>query len=145
MKEAWNRELRNAIFHADYSLHGPEVRTIRPLRSYAHDDVMTLVNKALAYHEAMSALRRLQIESYTEPVEIPCDPEFSHDPEEKAVVIVREGYGATGLKDGWTEEELSQGRIPYRMGRFNREEMKMLNADRTLALLPARDSSSHAQ
>ncbi len=76
---------------------------------------------------------------------IPCDPEFSHDPEEKAVVIVREGYGATGLKDGWTEEELNQGRISYRFGRFTPEESKMLDADRPLALLPARDSSSQAQ
>ncbi len=145
MKEAWNREFRNAIFHADYSLHGSEVRTIRPLRTYAHDEVMTLVNRALAYHEAMSIHRRLHIENYTEPVVIPCDPAFSHDPEEKAVVIVRKGYGATGLKDGWTKEELSQGHIPYRMGRFTREETNMLDADRTLALLPARDSSSQAQ
>ena len=93
----------------------------------------------------MSILRKLHIERYTEPVVIPCDPEFSHDPAEKAVVIVREGYGATGLKDGWTEEELSQGHIPYRMGRFIREEVQMLDADRTLALLPARDSSSQPQ
>lgn len=140
MKEAWNREFRNAIFHADYSLHGSEVRTIRPLRVYVHDDVMTLVNRALAYHEGMSILRSMHIESYTEPVMIPCDPEFSHDPAERTVVIVREGYGATGLKDGWTEEELNQGRIPYRLGRFTSEESKMLDADRTLALLPSRDS-----
>jgi hypothetical protein len=145
MKEAWNREFRNAIFHADYSLHGSEVRTIRPLRSYAHDTVMMLVNRALAYHETMSILRKLYIESYTEPVMIPCDPKFSHDLQEKAVVIVREGYGAAGLKDGWTEKELSQGRIPYRMGRFSREEMQMLDADRTLALLPARNSNSQPQ
>jgi len=142
MSEAWNREFRNAIFHADYTLYGPEVRTIRPYRSYSHDQVMTLVNRALAYHEAMSILRRSHIESYTEPVIIPADPRFTGDPHEDAIVIVREGYGAIGLKDAWTEQELGQGRIPYRLGRFSLEEMKVLDADRTLALLTAREKTS---
>ncbi len=91
MKEAWNREFRNAIFHADYSFHGPEVRTIRPMRRYTDDEVMTLLNRAMAYHEAMSVLRKLHIESYAEPTMIPCDPEFSHDPEEKSVVLYVRG------------------------------------------------------
>jgi hypothetical protein len=140
MREAWNREFRNAIFHADYSLYGSEVRTIRPGRTYDQDQVMTLVNRALAYHESMSVLRTAHIESYTEPVAIPVDPEFSGDPEEKAIVIVREGYGATGLKDGWTKEELQRGRISFRLGRFTLEETSMLDADPTLALLPAHQS-----
>lgn len=144
MREAWNREFRNAIFHADYALYGPEVRTMRPSRSYDHDQVMSLVNRALAYHEAMLILRKFHIESYTEPVIIPADPSFTGDPFENAVVIVREGYGATGLKDAWTAEELGQGRIPYRLGRFTVEEIKGLDADRTLALLPARERSSYS-
>lgn len=138
MKEAWNREFRNAIFHADYSIYGSEVRTMRPLRSYNNEEVMTLVNRALAYHEAMSILRKLNVESYKKPVQIRPDPAFSQDPLEKAVVIVREGYGAIGLKDGWTEKELREGRIPYRLGRFTREETKMLDANPMLALLPSR-------
>jgi len=142
MSEAWNREFRNAIFHADYTLYGPEVRTIRPDRRYDHDQVMTLVNRALAYHEAMSILRQFHIESYTEPVAIPADPRFTGDAQEDAVVIVREGYGATGLKDAWTEQELRQGRIPYRLGWLTLEETKALDADPTLALLPARGKSS---
>ncbi|GGX95747.1 hypothetical protein GCM10007160_24210 [Litchfieldella qijiaojingensis] len=136
MKEAWDRELRNAIFHADYSLYGPEVRTIRPLRVYSHDEIMTLVNRALAYHEALSLLRRMHIESYREPVRIPADEEFTSNPREEAVVIVKEGYGAVGLKDGWSEEELRRGCIPYRLGRFSYTDMEMLNANPTLALLP---------
>lgn len=142
MKEAWNREFRNAIFHADYALYGSEVRTLRPARSYDNDQVMALVNRALACHEAMSILRTIHIASYTEPVAIPADPAFSGNPEEKAIVIVREGYGATGLKDGWTEEELRRGCIPFRLGRFTLEESRMLNADPALALLPARNRSS---
>ena len=138
MREAWNRDFRNAIFHADYSLHGPEVRTMRPTRVYSHDETMTLINRAMAYSEAMSILRKISIESYTEPVIIPCDSEVSGDHKQMATVIVREGFGATGLKDAWTTEELARGCIPFRMGRFTREETEMLDADRTLALLPAR-------
>lgn len=139
MTEVWNREFRNAIFHADYTLYGPEIRTIRPLRSYDHDQVMTLVNRALAYHEAMLILRKIHIESYSEPTIIPADPRFTGNSYENSVVIVRQGYGATGLKDAWTEEELLHGYIPYRIGRFTAEEMKILDTDRTLALLPARE------
>jgi hypothetical protein len=94
----------------------------------------------MAYHEAMSILRRFHVESYTEPVKIPCDPRFCGQPYEAAVVIVREGYGATGLKDAWTEEELRRGCIPYRLGRFTAEEVRLLDADRTRAHLPARDT-----
>jgi hypothetical protein len=33
-------------------------------------------------------------------------------PGERAIVMVREGYGAIGLKDAWTLEELKRGHIP---------------------------------
>ena len=75
---------------------------MRPTRSYDHDQVMTLVNRALAYHEAMLILRQFYIASYIEPMIIPADPSFTGNPDENAVVIVREGYGATGLTDDWT-------------------------------------------
>ena len=139
MKEAWNRDFRNAIFHADYSLHGPEVRTIRPTCIYSHDETMTLINRAMAYHEALSVLRKTSIESYTEPVVIPCDPEFSGNPDEMATVIVREGFGATGIKDAWTVEDLARGCRPFCFGHFTHEESEMMRANRALALLPARD------
>jgi len=136
MRDAWDRDLRNAIFHADYSLYGPEVRTIRPPRIYTHDEITTLINRAMACHEAITILRTMIIKSYTTPTLIPGDPEFTRNPGERAMVIVREGYGAVGLKDAWTEEELGRGCIPYRLGRFTCEEMEMLDANRTLALLP---------
>jgi hypothetical protein len=97
--EIWNRDFRNAIFHADYTLHGGEVRTVRPTNVYAHDQVMTLVNRAIAYHDALAGLYRVHIESYSESKIIKVSPGFSEDPEEHAIVIVREGYGAVGLKD----------------------------------------------
>ncbi len=136
MKEAWNRDLRNSIFHADYSLHGPDLRTMRPTKSYSLDETLTLINRALAYQEALSILRKTHIESYTEPIVIPCDPEFSGNPGEMATVIVREGFGATGLKDAWTAEQLAAGCVPFRAGRFTYEESRLLGADPELALLP---------
>jgi hypothetical protein len=139
MKEAWNREFRNSIFHADYSLYGAEVRTMRPIRSYDHNAVMTLVNRALAYHEALSLLRVMNIRSYKCPILIPCDPRFSGKPNERAFVIVREKYGATGLKDAWTEADIRRGEIPYRIGRFTAEETKLLDQNRSLAFLPVSD------
>jgi len=56
LEEIWNREFRNAIFHSDYSFSGKEVRTTRPLACYSHEQIMTYVNKALAYHEALERI-----------------------------------------------------------------------------------------
>ena len=52
------------------------------------------------------------------------------------MVMVRQGYGAIGLKDGWTVEQIRQGKIPFRIGRFTAEEISMANADPTRALFP---------
>jgi hypothetical protein len=134
MKEAWDRDFRNAIFHADYTLYGSEVRTMRPTRAYEHDEYLTLVNRALASHEAMTILRNRHVGSYTEPVRIAGDTEFSSP---KFVVMVREGHGAIGVRDGWTDEELKRGRIPHRLGRFTRAEIKMLEADSRRVVFPA--------
>jgi len=138
LQEIWNREFRNAIFHADYSFYGSEVRTVRPMQTYTRDEHMAILNRALAYHEALAQLYKAHIASYTEPEVIPVNPEFSRDPEARAVVIVREGYGATGLKDAWTREQLTAGKIPFRIGRFSPDEIRLLDTDRTLALLPRR-------
>jgi hypothetical protein len=138
LQEIWNREFRNAIFHADYSFYGSELRTVRPMQTYTRDEHMTILNRALAYHEALAHLYKTHIASYHEPEVIPVHPEFSQNPEERAVVIVREGYGATGLKDAWTREQITAGKIPFRIGRFTPEEIRLLDSDHTLALLPRR-------
>jgi hypothetical protein len=38
-----------------------------------------------------------------------------NDPNERAIVMVREGHGVIGLKDAWTAEELQAGRMPWRI------------------------------
>lgn len=39
-----------------------------------------------------------------------------------ATVIVREEFGAAGIKDAWTLDDLARGCIPYRFGRFTPED-----------------------
>jgi len=136
LQEVWNRDLRNAIFHADYALYQGGVRTLIPAQKYSRDDVMVIVNRAIAYHGALAALFSLSIESYDEPKVIPNSRHFSGDPELQWVVIVREGHGAAGIKSTWTADQIKAGKIPVRVGRFYPGETEMLDNDPSLALLP---------
>jgi hypothetical protein len=144
LKEAWDRDLRNAIFHSDYSVHGPEVRFKKDgyPHAYGHEEILTLVNRALAYFDALEFLHAHYIGSYAEPKEIAMHPLNAGPPNERAVVMVREGHGAIGLKHAWTLEELKRGHINWRFGRFSMEEMKLADADSTRASFPARVPSS---
>jgi hypothetical protein len=136
LKEIWNKDLRNSVFHSDYSLFGDEVRTIRPRKIYHIDEIYTLVNRAIAYQQALATLYRCYISSYTEPTIIDIHPGFGAAPKEKAIVIVREGHGAIGLQSALTKEELKMGRIQFRCGRFTPQERELLKKDPTLSLMP---------
>ena len=105
MQEVWNNNLRNAIFHSDYSLHLGDVR-FKKLRArkdgtlkekvfvYKNDEIVILVNWGLAYFRALQLLRSYHIGLYTEPKEIAGDPRVLNDPNARAIVMVREGHGA---------------------------------------------------
>jgi hypothetical protein len=112
--EVWDRQLRNAIFHADYALHGGELRLPGLGQNRSHEEIEQLVARGNAYHDALAILRRAHMESYTEPKVIPA-PGMSPDPDAQAVVIVREGDGLAGLKDPHSAAELAGGAIPWRM------------------------------
>lgn len=137
LQETWDRNLRNAIFHSDYSVHGPEVRIRHPPGHYTHDETMTLINRALAYHQAIVTLHDFYISSYAEPELIDVPADFNVRPGERAAVIVKEGRGAIGLKSASTEEENRRGAIPWRVGKFTRDEMAFLDAHPTSAYIPA--------
>lgn len=143
LRDIWDREVRNAIFHADYALHGVEVRLIGSQRNLGGDEVEALCARANAYHDALALLRRSHLESYTEPVTIPAQP-FAPPPAQ-AVVIVREGEGAVGLKDGWTAAERASGAIPFRLVVASYAEIAMLDADPDLALLPERKDAAASE
>lgn len=136
LNEIWDRELRNSIFHADYILNGGEVLTRS--KRYSHEEIMTKVTRAVVYHEALAGLYRLHIQSYSKSKAISVHPEFSKAPGEQAIVIVRDGHGVVGLTSGWTKEEIAQGKINWRVDRFNKEEIRLLEDNPTLTLLPKR-------
>lgn len=150
LSECWDRNLRNSIFHADYALVGGDVYITYKDRSYPnwklsrrykHDELMTKINRAIAYFAALEFLTNFYISGYNEPQLIDIHPGFSNDRQEKAIVIVRQGYGLAGLKDNWTIEEIRRGKIPFRIGIFTKDEIALLNADHTLAVLPERNQS----
>jgi hypothetical protein len=138
LREVYDRDLRNAVFHADYSLHGGEVRLPRSGARYTHQQIMELVNRALAYFDALTILFDAHVRSYTEPVRIPVSPTFAHGAQEEATVIVRRGYGVVGLKHSLTDADIAAGGIRWRAGIFTSEELALLDADPHRALLPKR-------
>ncbi|HET9377804.1 MAG TPA: hypothetical protein VFO40_22725 [Chthoniobacterales bacterium] len=134
----------HAIFHSDYSIHNQEARFRKNgyAQAYEHEQVVTLVNRALVYFDALKFLNAHYIRSYTEPREITVNPVNAAVPGERAVVMLREGYGVIGLKDAWTLEELQRGHINWHFGRFSMEEMKLIDADPLRALFPAEPAAS---
>jgi len=136
-QDIFDRELRNAIFHSDYALYGGEVRLPKGYgKIYSHDEIQALINKALAYLEAFKNLISSHIRSYQLPKVISTHPEFSKNPQERAVTIIRKGHGLVGLKDNWSIDELKRGKIPFRTGRFLKYEINILDKNPTLAVLP---------
>jgi hypothetical protein len=107
--EVWDPDLRNAIFHADYSLYGGEVR-LKGKGLYTHDQTQMLVNRAIAYHAAMAALVRSYRRGYEEPIELDVHPEEATGG--KVTVVVRDGDGAIGIRYVHTREEVAAGAIP---------------------------------
>jgi len=140
LREIWDRDLRNAVFHADYVLYGSEVRILRPPKKYSHERVTELVNKAHAYHTAIMLLYRCHVGMYTESKVIAVYPEFSPGPDERAVILVREGHGVIGMRDAWSAEEIAAGHIPHLIGHFRYEELVAARGDRTVTVFPAAKS-----
>jgi hypothetical protein len=147
LDEVWDRELRNAVFHADYSIHGSETRIPALSKTYSHEEIETLVNRALAYHEALAFLRRAYRGAYEEPTQIPVrwrrpkkggeEGEYEIE-EDVGVVMVREGVGAIGLKHAHTAEEIERGAIAWSMAVLYPDESDALRDDPTLAKFPVR-------
>jgi hypothetical protein len=136
IEEFYDRDLRNAIFHSDYSLINGEVRIRKPLKSYSNEEINEIINKGLAYYEAFQGILSTYTAMYNEPIIISVHPEFSPDPNEKAITIVRKAHGLAGIKDNWTREEISAGYIPYRIGRFLKYEQGILAKDPFTTILP---------
>lgn len=134
IKNIFDKDLRNAIFHSDYSFYEGEVRLNDPSRIYSRQETLSITNKALAYHEVMKNMIEGYQRSYKESKFIDVSHGFSNDPNEKAVLIIRKNHGVTGMRDNWNPEELKSGRISWFIGKYLGYEQKYL--DRREVLLP---------
>lgn len=83
----------------------------------------------------MIGLRRFYSDLYAEPKIVTAGPIAS---DENLTIVVREGYGAVGLKDALTPAKRAARRNPVRYARLFPDEMALIDADPELALLPAR-------
>jgi hypothetical protein len=137
LKDIWDAKLRNSIFHADYGLQGDSVIVPSVSRRYTHDQIMTIINRALAFHHALIKLIEIYRETYERPISLAVHPRFGHFPDEKATVVVREGTGAIGVKASWSPEDISRGRIPWFFGIVTLDESKQLVANRSINFFDA--------
>lgn len=135
LADIWHRELRNGVFHADYTIHGSEIRLVGDGVVLSLEEFAALSGRAHGYHDAMIGLRRYYRSLYTEPKIVPAG---SIAPGEDLTIIVREDHGAVGLKDALTPAERAAGGIRFRYARLFPDESALLEADPDLALLPAR-------
>jgi hypothetical protein len=130
LDEVWDRDLRNAVFHADYSLHKGELRLPAVGRVLSHEEVETVVNRALAYHAALKELHRLETQRFTETRVISVHPRFA--PDKEARILVRDDWGVIGVCDA----ELPPGSPHFIFGRFTDEERQLLSAEPGRGVFP---------
>jgi hypothetical protein len=130
--EIFDKELRNAIFHSDYIIYKNEVRIPEINKIYKRSGVIDLINKSTAYFETIIKLKYMYQSFYTEPKVINVHPDFKPS-NVKATVMVREGYGAIGLKMGNAhiatllpyEKKLLE--IDYSINMFPKDRIKKIN------------------
>lgn len=125
--EFFDNNLRNSIFHSDYTVYNNEIRTMNPKRIYMENEWLNLINKTLAYFESFVIVYDFHKSEYKTPKLVKPHPDFSSDPFEMCKTIVRKGYGLIGLKDNFTEEEIKKGKIPHLIGKYYPYEQKLIN------------------
>lgn len=139
--EFFDRNLRNAIFHSDYVINGGDVNILNPKKRYSNSEITEILNKALAYFTALNSLLRIYKVSYDKPKIVDVHPEFSNNPNEKVITIIRENDGLIGLKDNWNKEERGKGYIFYRVGRFTYDEVKLLDSNLDLCYIKSSNAN----
>lgn len=127
-----DNNLRNAVFHSDYSIHWPKIRIVNPPKEFSHAEWMTRLNGALAYFEALRKVHAVHVGLYARPTIIDVNPAFSGVEGEKAITIVRKGHGLIGMRSHYSREELAAGAIPFQLARMLPYEVRMIDAGRLL-------------
>ena len=136
LNEIFDRELRNAIFHSDYSLFNGELHLNKQNRILKNENFVEIINKSFAYYMAFSNLIRFHISSYKAPKIVKVHPDFSSDPNETAITIIREGTGLVGIKDHFKSPGITDEYVSYKLGRFLKGELELINQNPEITTLP---------
>ena len=129
--EVYDRELRNSIFHSDYSIYDQQMRSYKDFDS---DETYEIVNKFIAYYYALTFLYDTAIEDYEYPTLVKIPSYFNN--QQFATTMSRKGHGLVGIKDNYTREELARGQMPWHIVRLLGYELKMLKNDPTIKQFP---------
>lgn len=131
IEETYDRQLRNSIFHSDYSIYNQEMRSYK---TFSDEETYEIINRFMAYYQALKHLYDSAIEEYEKPVLVKIPPYFNQF--EFATTISRKQHGLVGIKDNHTKEELAQGYMPWHIVRLLGYEVKMLKNDPTINQFP---------
>lgn len=137
--ETFDKDLRNAIFHADFTVYKGEVRiNLRngSKKIYTQEEMLKIINKMFAFLVAFENIILYYKQSYESPKIINTPAKAGFDDNEKAVTILRSGDGLVGLKDTFTQEEIENGKIPWHFGKFRKYEIEILKHNQGTILLP---------
>ena len=136
--ETFDKDLRNAIFHSDFTIYKGEVRiNLRnsSRKIYTKEEMLKIINKISAFMVAFENIILYYKQSYESPKIINTPAEAGYDDNEKAVTILRRGDGLVGLKDTLSYEEIKNGKIPWHFGHFRRYEIEILKRNHNTTLL----------
>ena len=131
LNEVFDRDLRNSIFHSDYSIYKGSLRIRKPVKEFSRKETYDILNRGLAYLQALKFLYEKSISDYKEPKDIILPVDFNAP---TGKIIVRRNFGVVGLCDDI--DILPNGALPFRVGKFKDHEIEILNKNKRLYLLP---------
>lgn len=146
-KKSFDSNFRNSINHADYAIKSGADGGVTMIgdkgfpKIYSHQEAMDLVNRALALHNTLTALRRAYIARYTEPTVIMSSATFGGGKPVEATAIVRKNHGVIGFRanasytdgDGSPIEMLWYTCLPYEQRMIKEDKKNLLPASRAEA------------
>lgn len=132
IEEIYDRELRNSIFHSDYTIYNQEMRSYK---IFSQDETYNLINKTVAYFKAFKFLYDSAISEYETPKLILIPTYFNNF--KYATTISRKGYGLVGMKDNHCIEDIERGAMTWHVVKVHGYELKMLNSDKSINQFPS--------
>jgi len=101
-EQALDKDLRNSIYHSDYSVYEGRVR-FRNARGFSQEyseaETLDKINTAIALHETIRNLVNFYRASYDEPEIIDGGPHIANGQEVSFQVIVRKGRGVIAVHE----------------------------------------------